>query len=137
MNADAGVIVTGRAGRRVCLTQERAKYNANRAKRLRETAARAKAKLDRANEENDEAQKRYRELEKINSSRLTTAAELREHVRKCVRPGLQYFREKFVNDDAPLKRTMDLYKAATVCDPTQLKSMTLGEAKVTCIFLFY
>ena len=140
VTADEGVIVTGRAGRRVRLTRERVDYNADRARRLRENALRAKAKFDRAKEENDEAQKRLRELEKTNVSRLTTVPQLLEHARKCVRPGLQYFREKFIENDAPLKTAMDLYRAATVCDPTKLNSMTLDEAKVKqlkcdfCIF---
>ena len=93
-------------------------------------ADRLKTQLDKAKKQNQDAQKKYRDLQKRVSSRMITKQQFRDHTEKCVKPGLDYFRQKFVEDDAPLKRAMDIYCAATVCDPTKLKSMTLVEAQV-------
>ena len=34
---------------------------------------------------------------------------MQDHTNRCVRPGLDYFRQKFVEDDAPLKRAIHGY----------------------------
>ena len=57
--------------------------------------------------------------------RLVTVENYEEHARNCVNTALDYFKSKFVEDDAPLKLMMNIYESAKVCNPKVL--VTLDE----------
>ena len=98
---------------------------------------RSKKNLDEAKTKNDEAQRRLREIRKRVTSRITSAAQFQEYADACCKPGLDYFRTKFTEDNAPLKVSMDIYLAGTVCNPTKLKNMTLEQARVNYMFVMH
>ena len=87
----------------------------HRAKRLREVVQRSQSKLSDARKVMNAAQSRLRDVERVYDRRLRTDEQFEAHARQCVQPGLDYFRHKFVQDNAPLKHMLDVYLSSCDC----------------------
>ena len=111
-------------------------YNNERITQARVNANRLKNQRDEAMKELDDAKKTLKKIEKeISQHPRVTTADFEDHAKCCVQKSIVYFRQKFIDDDAPLKELMDLFDAARVCDPTVLIHMDEDDAKENLITL--
>ena len=98
--------------------------------RNRQAAQRLSTQKDNLSKELKDLKEKLNDIQKkISKHPRVTAVQFEQHAKDCVRKATMYFRQKFVDDEAPLKALMDLFDAARICDPTVLINTSIDDAQ--------
>jgi hypothetical protein len=64
-------------------------------------------------------------LEDWKEDKLLTVDDFMEHGKSCIKPGFDYFRDKFLIPEGPYFEVMQAFRAATLFNPMDMKGKTL------------
>jgi vacuolar-type H+-ATPase subunit I/STV1 len=67
------------------------------------------------------------ELEDWEEDKLLAVDDFLEHGKSCIKPGFDYFRDKFLLPDGPYYEVMQAYRAATLFYPIDMKGKQIAE----------
>jgi hypothetical protein len=70
------------------------------------------------------------ELEDWKEGKLLTVDDFLEHGKSCIKPGFDYFRDKFILPQGPYFEVMQAYRAATLFNPMDVKGKHIAELEL-------
>ena len=70
------------------------------------------------------------ELDAGKEDKLLTVDDFLEHGKSCIKPGFDYFRDKFLLPERPYFEVMQAYRAATLFNPMNMKGKSISELEL-------